>query len=65
MRFGDWLADRLARLPARSVAMGRATYDAIAQRGYADGFAYSGERLVELLTDPEIVRALAGRKEKP
>lgn len=58
-------ANRLARLPARSVAMGRATFDGIAQRGYADGFAYSGERLVELLTNPEIVRALAGRKEKP
>lgn len=45
--------------------MGRVTFDGIVQRGYADGFAYSGERLVELLTDPEIVRALAGRKEKP
>ena len=48
-----------------SVAIGRQIFDAITQRGVANGFAYSGERLVALLTDPEIVRALAGRKEKP
>ena len=60
----DDRARRLAELPPASVRLGRETFAGIADRSFGDGYAYSADRLVELLTDPEVVTALALRKEK-
>ncbi|MCZ6795009.1 MAG: enoyl-CoA hydratase/isomerase family protein [Planctomycetota bacterium] len=56
---------RLAELPRSAVRIGRPTVAELADRNYADGFAWSAERLVELLMDPEVSAALARRKDTP
>ena len=52
-------AQQLAALPRSAVRIGRTTFAGIEQRSYVDGFTYSAERLIELLTDPEASKALA------
>jgi enoyl-CoA hydratase/carnithine racemase len=54
-------AEQLAALPRSAVAVGRSTFFEIGERSRREAFAYSRERLVELLKDPEVARALAGR----
>lgn len=54
-------AKRLAALPVTAVSIGRTTFVGIGERSYPDGFAYSGDRLVDLLTEPEAAEALARR----
>lgn len=64
--FDDAVRNRsrqLAVLPSASVAIGRATFAGIAARSLEDGYAFSGDLLVDLLTHPEVVAALAPRKE--
>ena len=43
--------------------IGRPTFAGIEERFYEQGFKYSAGRLIELLTDPEVVKGLAVRKE--
>lgn len=56
-------AERLAALPRTAIGIGRSTFLGIGERSYEEGFSYSAERLVELLTTPEVVAALADRRE--
>ena len=56
-------ARQLAALPPTSVRVGRETFAGIAERSLEDGYAFSGDLLVDLLTHPEAVAALATRKD--
>ncbi len=56
-------AHRLTELPRAAVRIGRETFAGIASRSFREGYAYSADRLIDLLTEPEVVRALASRKE--
>lgn len=56
-------ARQLAALPRSAVAMGKRTFEGIAERSLEEGYRFSAGRLVELLTDPEVVRALARERE--
>lgn len=49
---------QLAALPRSALSVGRTTFGAIEDRSVEDGYAYSAERLVELLTDPDVARML-------
>ena len=56
-------ARQLAALPPASVSIGRKTFAGIVERSLEDGYSFSGDLLVDLLTHPEIVAALEPRKE--
>lgn len=58
-------AAELAGLPPAAVRIGRATFAGIAERSLEDGYRWSAERLVELLSDPEAARALAAHRGRP
>lgn len=53
----------LSSLPRSAVRIGRPTFAGIEERFYEQGFKYGAGRLIELLTDPEVVKGLAVRKE--